>query len=94
MFRARNTATGATYAIKKIRLEGLSEGVPATTIREVTLLHDLGQHPNVVRLLDVLCSLHRVYLVFELLNEDLRQFIRRHRPPQGEKPANKSVVPL
>lgn len=94
VFKARNLATGASYAIKKLRLDGLSEGVPATTIREVTLLHNLSNHPNVVRLLDVLCEHHRVYLVFELLNEDLRAFIRRHRPPSSQKPTGGSILPL
>lgn len=94
VFKARNTQTGALYAIKKLRLDGLSEGVPATSIREVTLLHDLSHHPNVVRLLDVVCRRHRVYLVFELLNEDLRVFIRRHRPASGQKPTGGSVLPL
>ncbi|EPY27973.1 hypothetical protein STCU_01622 [Strigomonas culicis] len=94
VFKARNLATGASYAIKKLRLDGLSEGVPATTIREVTLLHNLSNHPNVVRLLDVLCEHHRVYLVFELLKEDLRAFIRRHRPPSSQKPMGGSTLPL
>lgn len=94
VFKARNGQTGACYAIKKLRLEGLSEGVPATCIREVTLLHDLSHHPNVVRLLDVVCREHRVYLVFELLNEDLRSFIRRRRPEVGQKPCGGSVLPI
>lgn len=73
---ARNKATGAPYAIKKLRLDGFSEGVPATAIREVTLLREL-QHPNVVALIDVICVRHRLYLVFELLQEDLRKNISR-----------------
>ncbi|KAL7697104.1 Protein kinase [Lotmaria passim] len=94
VFRAHNKATGAKYAIKKLRLDGFSEGVPATTIREVTLLHDLNDNPNIVRLLDVVCSEHRVYLVFELLDEDLRAFIKRYRPVHGAKPTNGTAVPL
>ncbi|CCW71120.1 unnamed protein product [Phytomonas sp. Hart1] len=94
VFKALDISTGAAYAIKKIRLDGLREGVPPTAIREITLLHDLKKHPNVVQLLNVLCEKHRVYLVFELLKEDLRVFIRRHRPLPSEKPANGSVLPL
>ncbi|ORC91637.1 putative cdc2-related kinase [Trypanosoma theileri] len=93
VFRARNAVTGAMYAIKKLRIDGHSEGVPATTLREVTLLHDLRHHPNVVRLLEVLCGQHRVYLVFELLDEDLRSFIRRYRRSRSGK-QTVSVVPL
>lgn len=93
VFRARHRQTGALYAIKKIRLDGHSEGVPATAIREITLLQDLNSHPNIVKLLQVVCRRHRVYLVFELMNEDLRSFISRARkalPPNFSG----TVVPL
>lgn len=93
VFRARGVASGAEFAIKKLRSDKLKEGVPATTLREVTLLHEMSDNPNVVRLLDVLCSKRRVYLVFELLNEDLRSFIRRNYP-QPPATASSSVVPL
>ena len=39
VFKAKYKATGALVAIKKIRLDTTNgEGIPATTIREVTLL--------------------------------------------------------
>ncbi|KAG8348160.1 Protein kinase domain [Trypanosoma vivax] len=93
VLRARSKVTGAEYAVKKVRPEMLQEGIPATTLREVTLLRELSDNPNIVQLVDVLCGKHRVYLVFELLSEDLRSFIRRHCPP-SPGPANGSVVPL
>ena len=77
VFKARIKATGALVAIKKIRLDTTGgEGIPATTIREVTLLQELD-HQHIVKLLDVVCVTHRVYLVFELLAEDLRHLISR-----------------
>lgn len=103
VFRAQSIATGALYAIKKLRLDGHAEGIPATAIREITLLQDVGVHPNIVRLLQVICHNRRVYLVFELMTEDLRKFIYRyakHRQAQLPNPHESlvsvggSVVPL
>lgn len=77
VFKAKYKSTGAYVAIKKIRLDTTGgEGIPPTTIREVTLLQELD-HPNIVKLLEVVCVTHRVYLVFELLAEDLRHLISR-----------------
>lgn len=51
-----------------------SEGVPSTAIREIALLRELN-HPNVVRLLDVIHSDKNLYLVFEYLNQDLKKLL-------------------
>jgi serine/threonine protein kinase len=97
VFRARQRQTGALYAIKKLRLEGLGEGVPATAVREITLLQDLSPHPNVVKLLQVISRRHRLYLVFELMSSDLRTFIQKLSSSGAPRPSNNtpwSVVPL
>lgn len=39
-------------ALKKIRVEGDDEGVPSTSIREISLLKEL-KHENIVKLIDV-----------------------------------------
>jgi cyclin-dependent kinase len=44
---------GHIYALKTIRLEAEDEGIPSTAIREISLLKEL-QHPNIVRLCDVI----------------------------------------
>eukprot|EP00803_Ostreobium_quekettii_P009941 evm.model.scf_126.2 EVM.evm.TU.scf_126.2 scf_126:18198-19056(+) len=41
-------AAGNPFAIKKTRLKG-HDGVPPTTLREVSLLRKLSQGPNIVR---------------------------------------------
>jgi serine/threonine protein kinase len=61
-------------ALKKIRLEQEDEGVPSTAIREISLLKELA-HKNVVRLLDVLHSDAKLYLVFEYLQKDLKKYM-------------------
>ncbi|XP_059178100.1 cyclin-dependent kinase 2-like isoform X2 [Physella acuta] len=51
-----------------------SEGVPSTAIREISLLKEL-EHPNVVRLLDVIHCDMKLYLVFEYLTKDLKKYM-------------------
>lgn len=42
-----NTKTNEIIALKKIKLETQSEGVPSTTIREISVLREI-EHKNVV----------------------------------------------
>lgn len=77
VYKARDRATGATIALKKIRLEQEEEGVPSTAIREISLLKEL-QHANVVRLQDVVHSDAKLYLVFEFLDLDLKKHMDAH----------------
>ncbi|OXB81135.1 UNVERIFIED_CONTAM: hypothetical protein H355_005065, partial [Colinus virginianus] len=74
VYKARNKCTGQLVALKKIRLDAETEGVPSTAIREISLLKEL-KHPNIVRLLDVLHTQKKLYLVFEYLNQDLKKYI-------------------
>ncbi|XP_013410034.1 cyclin-dependent kinase 2-like [Lingula anatina] len=80
VFKAKDKLTGQTVALKKIRLDAESEGVPSTAIREISLLKELD-HPNVVRLLDVVHSELKLYLVFEYLNQDLKKYMDSAPPP-------------
>lgn len=61
-------------ALKKIQLENESEGVPSTAIREISLLKDL-KHPAIIQLYDIIVADHSLYMVFELLNMDLKKLL-------------------
>ncbi|XP_068081142.1 cyclin-dependent kinase 2 isoform X4 [Anabrus simplex] len=74
VYKARDRKTGSLVALKKIRLDSELEGVPSTAIREISLLKELN-HPNVVRLLDVVHSDKKLHLVFEFLVQDLKKFL-------------------
>ncbi|EAN82888.1 cell division protein kinase 2, putative [Trypanosoma cruzi] len=74
VYRARDTATGATVALKRIRLDTEEEGVPCTAIREISLLKEL-RHANIVKLLDVCHSESRLTLVFEYMELDLKKYM-------------------
>uniref|UniRef100_A0AAR2KYX7 cyclin-dependent kinase n=1 Tax=Pygocentrus nattereri TaxID=42514 RepID=A0AAR2KYX7_PYGNA len=74
VYKAKNKITGETVALKKIRLDTETEGVPSTAIREISLLKELN-HPNIVKLLDVIHTENKLYLVFEFLHQDLKKFM-------------------
>lgn len=67
--------TNEVVALKKIRLELEDDGVPPTSIREISLLRTL-KHPNVVNLKDVHLEYNKhLYLVFEFLDQDLKMYM-------------------
>lgn len=74
VYKASDKATGEVVALKKIRLEAEDEGIPSTAIREISLLKEL-QHPNIVRLYDVVHTERRLTLVFEYLDQDLKKYL-------------------
>jgi len=76
VLKARCLKTGKWRAMKQMKLGSHSEeGVPSTAIREVAILKELD-HDNVVRLLDVFCKPGELILVFELLDSDLKKFMK------------------
>ncbi|XP_009070265.1 PREDICTED: cyclin-dependent kinase 1 isoform X4 [Acanthisitta chloris] len=74
VYKGRHKVTGQVVAMKKIRLESEEEGVPSTAIREISLLKELN-HPNIVRLQDVITHDSRLYLIFEFLSMDLKKYL-------------------
>ncbi|KAJ3116476.1 Cyclin-dependent kinase 2 [Phlyctochytrium bullatum] len=74
VYKARDRHSGAIVALKKIRLESEDEGVPSTAIREISLLKELN-HPNVVKLLDIVHQDQKLYLIFEFLDLDLKKYM-------------------
>jgi len=60
--------------LKKIKVEAEDEGVPSTAIREISLLKELD-HPTIVRLHEVVHAEHKLYLVFEFLDKDLKKYM-------------------
>ncbi|CAG9318449.1 unnamed protein product [Blepharisma stoltei] len=72
VYKALDIQSQSIVALKKIRLESEDEGVPSTTIREISLLKEL-RHPNIVQLQDIVFTSNKLYLIFEFLNHDLRR---------------------
>lgn len=70
-------ANGSPVAMKSARINSSTqEGIPTTTLREISVLRDL-EHPNIIGLLDVVSDLSdgKLWLVFERMAMDLRKFM-------------------
>ena len=88
--KARDIDTGEIYALKAIRLESEDEGIPSTAIREIALLKEL-QHPNIVRLVNVLHTDKKLTLVFEFLDQDLKKLLDKTQGPLMEDQVKVSI---
>ncbi|CAL9083704.1 unnamed protein product, partial [Musa textilis] len=86
VYKAKDKATGQLVALKKTRLEMDEEGIPPTSLREISLLQLLSRSIYIVRCADPPSPLLNVeqvkkngkpilYLVFEYVDTDLKKFI-------------------
>ncbi|CAL6046233.1 Kinase [Hexamita inflata] len=80
VYKATDTVTGEVVAVKRIRLEHEEEGVPGTAIREISLLKEL-QHEYIVGLKAVVHQNHRLHLIFEYCELDLKKFMDKNQIP-------------
>ncbi|XP_045878630.1 mitogen-activated protein kinase 15 isoform X1 [Meles meles] len=81
VWKAVDRRTGEVVAIKKIFDAFRDKTDAQRTFREITLLQELGDHPNIIRLLDVIRAENDrdIYLVFESMDTDLNAVICKGR---------------
>ncbi|CAN1312274.1 Cyclin-dependent kinase D-1 [Linum perenne] len=75
VYKAIDTRTGQTVAIKKIRLGKHKEGVNFTALREIKLLKEI-KDPSIIELIDAFPHKGNLNLVFEFMETDLEAVIR------------------
>ncbi|OMJ27907.1 Negative regulator of the PHO system, partial [Smittium culicis] len=75
VFKGKNRR-GEIVALKEINLDP-EEGAPSTAIREISLMKELD-HPNVIKLLDVVHTESTLMLVFEYMEQDLKRYMDSH----------------
>ncbi|OAG28986.1 cyclin-dependent kinase 2 [Nematocida displodere] len=85
VYKARENSTGRIVALKKVRLSDDREGVPATTIREISLLKNL-KHPHIIALHQVIYTENKLYLVFEYADTDLKKYLDLTRTQKRTMP--------
>ena len=90
VYKCKVKETNELVALKKIRLENEDEGIPSTSIREISILKQL-HHPNIVNLVDLIHGEKKLYLVFEYMNYDLKKYLEKSGGPL-EEPLVKSLL--
>ena len=71
VFKIRDKVTGEHFAVKKIKLSNLQQGVPSTTICEIAILKELD-HRNIIKLHHIIHKNQRINLVLDLCEMDLK----------------------
>ncbi|CAK9012822.1 Cyclin-dependent kinase 1 (CDK1) (Cell division control protein 28) (Cell division protein kinase 2) [Durusdinium trenchii] len=79
VYKAVSKQNSQVVAIKRIKLNpDDDEGIPSTALREVAVLKELDSE-YVVKLFEVFCSPHKLVLVFELMENDLKKYMKSVR---------------
>ncbi|CAH1769559.1 7093_t:CDS:2, partial [Entrophospora sp. SA101] len=74
VYRGKEIATGKVVALKQIRLDDEVEGIPSTSLREISLLKEAN----------IVSQERKMLLVFEYLTKDLKKYIKEHRSVKAE----------
>ena len=72
VYLAKDIKNNREVAVKKMNHSSLEEGVPISTLREISLLKEMN-HVNVIKLLDIIHLENRIILVFEYARSDLKK---------------------
>lgn len=83
VYKGYDVKTSKIVAMKRIRIQLTEEGLPISTVREISYLRQLEKHdhPNIVRLFDVchgprLQSEQSIILIFEYVDYDLDNYLK------------------
>ncbi|NXU63841.1 MK15 kinase, partial [Horornis vulcanius] len=79
VWKATDRKTGETVAVKKI-FDAFRDRTDAQrTFREIMFLQEFGEHPNIIKLLDVIQAENDkdIYLIFESMETDLHAVIKK-----------------
>ncbi|NWZ72682.1 MK15 kinase, partial [Acrocephalus arundinaceus] len=79
VWKANDRKTGETVAVKKIFDAFRNRTDAQRTFREIMFLQEFGEHPNIIKLLDVIQAENDkdIYLIFESMETDLHAVIKK-----------------
>jgi serine/threonine protein kinase len=78
VYKVQRKDTNEIFAIKKIKLDVDTEGIPSTALREIAILKKIN-HPNIVRIQDIALSDKKIELCLEFCPYDLRKYVDAFR---------------
>ena len=78
-------------AVKQLKSSSVEEGVPISSLREISLLKELS-HVNIVKLMDVVHLQNNIVLVFEYVETDLKAMLKKNKNKGLEPKLYKSFL--
>jgi cyclin-dependent kinase len=80
VYKGQDIRTGQLVALKRALTTSEEEGVPPTTLREISILKSISECEFVVKLLDVVSTRTKsgkaiLYIIFQFLDCDLKNFM-------------------
>lgn len=95
VYRARDTKSDEIVALKKVRMDNEKDGIPISSLREITLLLRL-RHPNIVELKEVVVGSHleSLFLVMSYCEQDLASLLENMQTPFSEAQVKCIVIQL
>ena len=93
VYKVHDNTNGQNMAVKIILTKDSSEGIPSTTIREITNLKYCS-HPNILSLINVYFYQDQIELVLDCCESDLRNFINKYQdiPKIYNKETIKNII--
>ena len=77
-FRATHIPTGETVIMKQYRIDQEEDGIPASSIRELSILSRI-QHINFVTLRDIIYDNEKITMIQEQLEMNIREYLARKK---------------
>uniref|UniRef100_A0A8C9V3U1 Cyclin-dependent kinase 10 n=1 Tax=Scleropages formosus TaxID=113540 RepID=A0A8C9V3U1_SCLFO len=95
VYRARDMRSDEIVALKKVRMDKEKDGIPISSLREITLLLRL-RHPNIVELKEVVVGNHleSLFLVMSYCEQDLASLLENMQAPFSEAQVKCIVLQL
>ncbi|KRX21320.1 Cyclin-dependent kinase 2 [Trichinella nelsoni] len=79
VYKGINVKSKRVVAMKKIKFDDTTEGIPPSCLREMSILKML-KHKNIIKLLNLCVERDRIYLILEYMQCDLKQVMNDYYP--------------
>jgi serine/threonine protein kinase len=93
VYRAKDSRSGEIVALKKVRMENETDGLPLSSLREISMLKSL-KHRNIVRVIDVVVgsALESIFMGMEYCEQDLANLMDNVPTPYSTSESGSRVL--